>query len=69
MGSFIITLKTINGAGIYTRSWDPDPEQGSNPLGSQHQDPWGAPPASPLEHSHPCGRCLRQRAPPGAGSI
>lgn len=38
MGSFIITLKTINRAGIYTSSWDPAPEQGTNPLCPQHQD-------------------------------
>lgn len=38
MGSFIITLKTINRAGIYTSSWDPAPEQRTNPLCSQHQD-------------------------------
>lgn len=29
MGSFLITLKTINRAGIYTRSWDPASEQGT----------------------------------------
>lgn len=32
MGSFLITLKTINRVGIYTRSQDPALEQGSNPL-------------------------------------
>lgn len=41
MGSFIITLKTINRAGIYTRSWDPAPQQGPNPPCSQHQDTLG----------------------------
>lgn len=37
MGSFIITLKTINRAGIHTRSRGSAPEQGSSPLHSQHQ--------------------------------
>lgn len=56
MGSFIITLKTINRAGIYTRSRDPALEQGSNPLHSPAPGhPGEQPPASPPEHSHPCG--------------
>ena len=42
MGSFIITLKTINRARIYTRSRDPAPEQGSNPHHSRHRDCQGA---------------------------
>jgi len=69
MGSFIITLKTINRAGIYTRSQDPALEQGSNPLRSRPRDPQGSshrhrPPSTRIPAAAACGKgLLRARGP------
>lgn len=63
MGSFIITLKTINRAGIYTRSRDPIPSAPSTRI------PREATTGITLEHIQPHGSCLWQRAAPVTGSI
>lgn len=69
MGSFIITLKTINRAGIYIRRWDPAPEQVSNPFCSQHQDTHRNS-CQHFPYLHPSPQsCLQQRATPDRESI